>query len=147
MATAESSTAGAKKCCKVTFDGIPTTPKSDTVEDAITGPTNVKGGIIVSTNYVACYAATSGSIVFKTKAASVVDAKDSWVTAATFCAATAMGTSQPHKDFKHATASITGSTTATKAGITGKATSCDCGSANVFTIGFTLLAILASLWK
>lgn len=144
--TAESSTSGAKKCCLATFSGIPTTPKDDSNEDAVTGPTNDKGAII-NTNYFACYAATSGSIVFKTKAGAAEDGKDGWVSAALFCATGVVNTDVAHASYKYDVKSVTGKTTATKAGISGKATTCVCGSANVFTIGFTLLAILASLWK
>lgn len=145
-ATPESGTSGAKKCCLATFNGIPTTPKDDSNEDPVTGPTNDKGAII-NTNYFACYAATSGSIVFKTKTGAAESAKDAWVSSDTFCGSTVVNTDVDHASYSYDVKSVTGKKTSTKAGISGKATTCVCGSANVFTIGFTLLAILASLWK
>lgn len=136
----------AKKCCLATFDALPTTKKSGATAQAIQAPT--KGGKVDGTKYYACYKSSSGKIRFKTGASATPAAKEGWVSADSFCATAKVGKAQGGTTgvtFTHTVAAdVTGSSTA---GLAGTAKTCVCGASNIFTIGFMLLAILASLWK
>jgi len=70
------------------------------------------------------------------------------VSADSFCATAKVGKAQGGTtgvSFAHTVDdAITGSSTL---GLAGTAKTCVCGASNIFTIGFMLLAILASLWK
>jgi len=143
---------GSKNCCLATFAATPKTPAdaSNLVDGdlAIIKPTT--GGEVTGDAYYACY---KDKIRFKTAAAAEADdgaGVEAWVDASLFCAADKVTTPLTTGATFHHTVDVpvTGATgTGTRKGITGTATSCECGSANVFTIGFVLLAILASLWK
>lgn len=141
---------GSKKCCLATFAATPKTPSQAdnlaTADIAIVAST--AGGEVTSGAYYACY---KDKIRFKTGAlTTTVDGVgvEAWVSSALFCADAVKGTAVASATFSHTVdVLVTGSATAgARKGLSGTAT-CACGSANVFTIGFVLLAILASLWK
>lgn len=134
----------AKKCCLATFDALPTTYKSGGNKAVVT-PT--KGGKVDGTKYYGCYKSSSGKIRFKTATDAVTadQSKEAWVSAALFCATDKVGKAQTGATYGHTVSTtVTGSATG---GVLGTAKTCVCGTSNIFAIGFTLLAILASLWK
>jgi len=106
------------------------------------------GGKVDGTKYYACYKSASGKIRFKTGTSATVASVEAWVSADSFCATAKVGKAQGGTTgvtFTHTVdTAITG---ASDKGIGGTAKTCVCGTSNIFTIGFTLLAILALLWK
>merc|ERR1712138_321188 len=122
-----------KKCCLATFNAVP--GHTDTTWTAITAPDTNKGSNVASSKFYACYK-TGGSFVYKGGA-------DAYVTASTFCASGKLGTSVTTA----AKTKTTGNTSTDDKKLKGTANTCVCGSSAVFMTGFSLLAILVSLWK
>merc|ERR1711977_648812 len=153
--TADATTGTIGKCCLATFTTAPKSPKADGSSD-ITVASAGAGGVLDGTSFYGCYK-TGGSIRWIPGTGAEDAGTECWSTAADFCGSTKVGKAQAYQAYRKTLATGTavaandGSrrmlATADKAGLAGTANTCVCGASGMFSIGFSLLAILALFWK